>query len=205
MFHKKNEKYILKFYISSKDEKISEIELMNRPLTDQEIREINKDINKTTNQKFKVAISRDFFMTHADYVKLSEADRVKYTLRINSETIQGEFSKESLLDFQKFRTKLLSGRCFKWQSTSEFEQEIKMGFLDFEILKAGASKLELQKYFNKQFSNTIKDSKTGMYEETVQLKIFGNILDSVIIGFNDADKLVYVRDPQNQSKITYLR
>lgn len=190
----------LKFDLLSKDDKASQIEIKVNVLSAQQLKELN-DFTKG----MKVSNSRDFTIKKDDYKNLLNSKSVKYFIQTETHSVSGEFPEESILDLEKYSKKLLTPICFKGQTIEESEKELKEGFVDFEVLKAGASKIDIEKHFHTKFRNNVKNPDTGAYEETIIVKLFKQDSGTLIIGFDENNKLIYVRDALDKTKISYLK
>jgi hypothetical protein len=75
----------------------------------------------------------------------------------------------------------------------------------FDILKVGVSRPDLEQQFHIQFKNLQKSVETGAYEEAIKVTICGNTFRPLIIGFDENDRLAYIRDVFHQTRITYIK
>lgn len=198
--HQPEENTWLEFGILDAKGQMDVIYVKSDPLSQEQIQVLTENADG-----LNVHESRDFVFKKGDYKKLATAKAIKYKLKTNEFSVEGVFPQEALMDVQKFAPKLLARKCIKMQTPEESEQELKKAFSDFEGLKAGATKAEIEKHFGTQFTNKVKDPDTGAYEEIVMLKAFGSNIGPIIIGFDVEDKLIYTRDPFNKTKISYFK
>ena len=189
----------MKFELLEENGKVLVIDVKANALSEKLIQTLNDGSNG-----LKIHNSRDFIIKKTDYKKLSNSKMIKYQLNTDTFSVSGEFPQESLIDLKKHAPKLLVSKCYKGQTLEEYKQELKKGFVDLEVLKAGASKADIERHFSRKFKNRVKDPDTGAYEEIVMLKAFGTGIGPIIIGFDENNKLVYTRDPFNKTRIIYL-
>lgn len=190
---------ILALDVLSKDDKSMRLEFKSIPFSDKELKEIKNEYGGAVTFVISFTITKD------DYKRLSNSKSIKYHLTMPPVALNGDFPEESILELQKYSKKLLSPICRKGQTFEEAKKEIKQGLNDFVVLKAGALKADLEKHFHTKFENKKKNTETGLYEEVIKTKVFDKELGPLIIGFNEKDELVYVRDVFNKSKIKYLK
>lgn len=196
----------LRFDLLSEDDKPSQIEVKSDTLSTQELKKLNEATKGMT-----IANMRDFTIKKDVYKKLLNSKSIKYLLKTDTHNVSGEFSQESILDLKKYSKKLLADVCYKGSTIEQLKQgqerlqELMEGFIDVIVLKAGAAKADIEKHFQTQFKNRVKDPDTGAYEETVNLKLYKEDAGPLIIGFDEKDKLIYTRNFFDKADITYLK
>lgn len=156
-----------------------------------------------------VANSRSFLITKKEFEQLISSREIKYIIKTGERDIYGEFASPALHMLQANGKVLLSQKPYKVQTVDEMvdqvKYDIKEAFSDFEVLKKGALKGDLEKYFKTKFFNTIKVASTGAVEEEVIVRLGGKEVGPLILGFDESNRLIYVRDPLCNSRISWLK
>jgi hypothetical protein len=202
-----NHKANLEFTLD-KGEKIN---LVRPPLTDDQKRIWNEN-REALKPIFSETIG--FVMSKKDFRKLKDSRKILFKFSANSIAIKGELSQNEIDELKKSSDKFLNKKPYKSIATEEpkIEEDNNKdifgdegGFEDFYVLSYHANKQDIAKHYKVKLNSTTKNTKTNHIEEIVYPKIDGQVTGPIVLGFNDVDQLVYVRDFFNENKINWLK
>lgn len=205
-----NEESQLKFLIVLDNGTKTQIVLKGPILSAHDLEEIEKDRKAIKAQWGKAfrdlyQAPRSFIISKDDYKKLSQSVSIKYQFKSYGVNVAGEFPPDVILSLKKYSNKFLSSKPYRGQTIDEMKKEFQEMFRDFKVLKAGARKSDIEKYFGKKFINNSKNPDTNAYEEVINIKIANMDIGPLIAGFNDKDELVYCRHYYDKNKINWYK
>jgi len=153
-----------------------------------------------------------FLISRKDFNKLINSETVSFKLSIPSDNISGNFSQNEMSTVKRLSPKLFKRKPFKGQTIDETKKEMKdlekafeEAFIDFKVLSYHAKKADIAKHYNVQLNSEDKNPQTNHKEEVVFPKIKGKKAGALVLGFNDADQLVYIKDMAGSNKVDWLK